>query len=194
MKLLAYLYEHWKVIDTDIEYLFRSCSEFVAIKNSPAKAPSHPWEETEHNWNGFPEVMVSDNATIFTSEEFAQFYKVPGIFQKFCEAGHPATNSFAEHKVEMLKNRLAQFQTRIILGSPFLLPGYTFEHWDVSCETAHRTTPINRGPASSQENSSFDPQPKSPMSDDRQLNKPNLGDLTEIMDPDMVGATRCGTV
>ncbi|KAJ8896514.1 hypothetical protein PR048_001858 [Dryococelus australis] len=29
----------------------------------------------------------------------------------------------------------------------------------------------------------FDPQPKSPMSDDRQLKKPNLGDLTEIMDP-----------
>ncbi|KAJ8874733.1 hypothetical protein PR048_025599 [Dryococelus australis] len=32
----------------------------------------------------------------------------------------------------------------------------------------------------------FDPQPKSPMSDDCQLNKPNLGDLTEIMDPEVV--------
>ncbi|KAJ8884217.1 hypothetical protein PR048_016074 [Dryococelus australis] len=32
----------------------------------------------------------------------------------------------------------------------------------------------------------FDAQPKSPMSGDRQLNKPNLGDLTEMLDPDVV--------
>ncbi|KAJ8887980.1 hypothetical protein PR048_007465 [Dryococelus australis] len=46
--------------------------------------------------NGFPEVMVLDNAAIFTSEEFAQFYKEASIFQKFCAAGHPATNGLAE--------------------------------------------------------------------------------------------------
>ncbi|KAJ8889528.1 hypothetical protein PR048_009027 [Dryococelus australis] len=155
VKQLAHLYVYWKKIDSDIEHLVRSCSECVAIKNSSAKAPSHPWEEPEHNWqrihidyaspyqdhhflvvadakskwaeivpcssaptsksnieflkdifsrNGFPEVMISDNATIFTSEEFAQFCKEAGVFQKFCAAGHPATNSPAERNVQMLKH------------------------------------------------------------------------------------------
>ncbi|KAJ8873827.1 hypothetical protein PR048_024663 [Dryococelus australis] len=52
-------------------------------------------------------VMVSDNATIFTSEEFAQFCKEAGIFQKICAAGHPATNGLAECNVQMLNQRLA---------------------------------------------------------------------------------------
>ncbi|KAJ8871531.1 hypothetical protein PR048_027853 [Dryococelus australis] len=50
MKQLARLYVYWKKIDSDIEHLVRSYSECVAIKNSPAKAPRHPWEEPEHNW------------------------------------------------------------------------------------------------------------------------------------------------
>ncbi|KAJ8894331.1 hypothetical protein PR048_006953 [Dryococelus australis] len=49
MKQLARRYIYWKKIDSGIEHLARSCSECVAIKNSPSKAPSHPWEEPEHN-------------------------------------------------------------------------------------------------------------------------------------------------
>ncbi|KAJ8894330.1 hypothetical protein PR048_006952 [Dryococelus australis] len=51
--------------------------------------------------------MVSDSATIFTSEEFAQFCKKARIFQKFCAPGHPASNGLAERNVQMLKHRLA---------------------------------------------------------------------------------------
>ncbi|KAJ8872038.1 hypothetical protein PR048_028378 [Dryococelus australis] len=139
MKQLAHRYVYRMKTDSDIEHLVRSCTECVAIKNSPAKAPKHNWQrihidyagryqdhhflvvvDAEYKWaevvacssaptsksnienlkgmfsrNGFPEVMVSDNAMIFTSEEFAQFCKEAGIFKKFCAARHPTTNDLA---------------------------------------------------------------------------------------------------
>lgn len=39
--------------------------------------------------------MVSDNAFIFKSEEFATFYRNFGIFQKFIAPGHSSTNGLA---------------------------------------------------------------------------------------------------
>lgn len=56
--------------------------------------------------NGYPNVLVSDNATIFTSEEFKLFCKTCGIFQKFIAPGHPATNGLAERNVQTLKNKI----------------------------------------------------------------------------------------
>ena len=55
---------------------------------------------------GYPEVMVSDNATIFTSETFKTFCQHAGIFQKFIAPSHPATNGLAERHVQTLKKRL----------------------------------------------------------------------------------------
>lgn len=57
--------------------------------------------------NGFPEVMVSDNATIFKSDEFTKFCTDAGIFQKCIAPGHPATNGLAERNIQTLKQRLA---------------------------------------------------------------------------------------
>lgn len=51
--------------------------------------------------------MVSDNATIFTSEEFSKFCKEAGILQKFIAPGHPAINGLAERNVQTLKRRLS---------------------------------------------------------------------------------------
>lgn len=50
--------------------------------------------------------MVSDNATIFTSAEFAMYCKTCGIFQKFIARGHPATNGQAERFVQTIKHSL----------------------------------------------------------------------------------------
>ena len=50
--------------------------------------------------------MVSDNATIFTSDEFQKFCSGSGIFQKFIAPGHPPTNGLAERNVQTLKKRL----------------------------------------------------------------------------------------
>ncbi|XP_058983670.1 uncharacterized protein K02A2.6-like [Musca domestica] len=57
--------------------------------------------------NGYPDVLVSDNATIFKSEEFQNFCTNSGIFQKYIAPGHPATNGLAERNVQTLKQRLA---------------------------------------------------------------------------------------
>lgn len=56
--------------------------------------------------HGYPDVIVSDNATIFTSDEFQSFCTNAGIFQKLIAPGHPATNGLAERNVQTLKNRL----------------------------------------------------------------------------------------
>lgn len=50
--------------------------------------------------------MVSDNATIFTSDPFKNFCNENGIFQKFIAPGHPATNGLAERNVQTLKHKL----------------------------------------------------------------------------------------
>ncbi|XP_024887055.1 uncharacterized protein K02A2.6-like [Temnothorax curvispinosus] len=145
-----------KQIDKDIERLDRAYP--ACVKNSPPKAPLHPWEEPDNNWqrihvdyagpfqgyyflvimdakskwaeiepcvaaptllstikilknvfsrHGFPDVIVSDNAIIFTSEEFQQFCKKTGIFPKFIALGHPATNGLAERNIQTLKKKLA---------------------------------------------------------------------------------------
>lgn len=56
--------------------------------------------------HGYPDVIVSDNASIFTSDEFQTFCSSRGIFQKFIAPGHPATNGLAERNVQTLKHRL----------------------------------------------------------------------------------------
>ncbi|XP_036329398.1 uncharacterized protein K02A2.6-like [Rhagoletis pomonella] len=56
--------------------------------------------------HGYPDVIVSDNATIFTSDEFKLFCSSHGVFQKFIAPGHPATNGLAERNIQTLKQRL----------------------------------------------------------------------------------------
>jgi len=56
--------------------------------------------------HGFPEVLVSDNASIFKSDEFSTFCKSCGITQLFIAPGHPATNGLAERYVQTFKHKL----------------------------------------------------------------------------------------
>ena len=55
---------------------------------------------------GLPEILASDNATIFKSKEFIDFCQKNRIQQKFCAPGHPATNGQAERTVQTIKNKL----------------------------------------------------------------------------------------
>ncbi|XP_017478638.1 PREDICTED: uncharacterized protein K02A2.6-like [Rhagoletis zephyria] len=51
MKQLARRYVYWKSIDKDIEQHVRACAACISHKNSPSKAPLHPWEEPVGNWH-----------------------------------------------------------------------------------------------------------------------------------------------
>jgi len=66
--------------------------------------------------HGFPEVLVSDNASIFTSEEFKVFCTACEIFQKFIAPGHSATNGLAERNVQTFKRHLTS-----VMNEPGLL-------------------------------------------------------------------------
>ena len=60
--------------------------------------------------HGFPEILVSDNATIFHSESFTTFCQNNGIIQKFSAPGHPATNGLAERYIQTLKSKLTAME------------------------------------------------------------------------------------
>ncbi|GBM15771.1 Uncharacterized protein K02A2.6 [Araneus ventricosus] len=56
--------------------------------------------------HGYPLDMVSDNASIFTNEEFKYLCRINGIKQNLNAPGHPATNVLAERNVQTLKDKL----------------------------------------------------------------------------------------
>ena len=43
MKALAYSHVWWKRLDKDLEELVKSCCACLAVKQSLARAPLHPW-------------------------------------------------------------------------------------------------------------------------------------------------------
>ena len=80
--------------------------EIRSLKSAPTSTSTIRLLYEIFTTHGFPEVLVSDNATIFTSEEFTSFCTRNGIKQKFIAPGHPATNGLAERYVQILKNKL----------------------------------------------------------------------------------------
>lgn len=56
--------------------------------------------------HGLPQVLVSDNASIFKSTEFKEYCVENGILQKFIAPEHPATNGLAERNVQTIKTKL----------------------------------------------------------------------------------------
>ena len=53
--------------------------------------------------HGIPDIIVSDNGTVFTSEEFETFMKLNGIRHIKTAPYHPSTNGLAECAVQTLK-------------------------------------------------------------------------------------------
>jgi hypothetical protein len=52
----------------------------------------------------YPYVMMSDNATIFVSDQFGSYCGQNGIFQKCIAPGHPATSGLTERNVQTKKS------------------------------------------------------------------------------------------
>lgn len=59
---------------------------------------------------GIPEMVVSDNGTSFTSEEFKFFRKQNGMKHVTSAPYHPATNGLAERAVETFKQGLKRMK------------------------------------------------------------------------------------
>lgn len=64
--------------------------------SAPSSSSTIETLQTIFTRNGYPEVMVSDNATIFKSIEFNEYCKNRALFQKFIPPGNPSTNGLAE--------------------------------------------------------------------------------------------------
>ena len=56
--------------------------------------------------HGIPDIIVSDNETVFTSEKFETFMKLNGIRHIKAAPYHPSTNGIAERAVQSLKENL----------------------------------------------------------------------------------------
>ena len=80
--------------------------EVRTLRDAPSSATTISLLDDIFSVHGFPSVMVSDNATIFKSDEFRKYCTDNGIFQKFSAPNHPATNGLAERNIQTLKRRL----------------------------------------------------------------------------------------
>lgn len=81
-------------------------AEVRTIRDAPTTQTSINLLSDIFSTHGFPVIMVSDNATIFTSDQFRTYCKKNAIFQKLIAPGHPSTNGLAERNVQTLKRKL----------------------------------------------------------------------------------------
>ncbi|KAL1454662.1 hypothetical protein WDU94_010876 [Cyamophila willieti] len=82
--------------------------EIKMLNKAPDTAVTIKLLEEIFSFHGYPEFMVSDNATIFKNDAFRNYCKNRGIFQIFSAPGHPATNGLAERYVQILKSKLTK--------------------------------------------------------------------------------------
>lgn len=110
--------ENWERIHIDYagpleDYYFLICvdakskwAEIQISKEAPTTLSTIRLLNNIFVSHGYPQFLVSDNATIFHSAEMQSYCSQNGIFQKFIAPGYPATNGLAERNVQTLKTRL----------------------------------------------------------------------------------------
>ena len=95
--------------------------------------------------HGLPEMLVTDNASYFTSQEFQDFVKLNGIRHVTSAPYHPASNGLAERSVQTVKEFLKKpssdsLQRRL---SRFLLQYWITPHGTTGTTPAeHRVVPV----------------------------------------------------
>ena len=80
--------------------------EVKILQSSPSSDSTIRMLKDIFSVHGLPQILVSDNAAIFKSNEFTKFCEEYGIIHKTIAPGHPATNGLAERNVKTLKQKL----------------------------------------------------------------------------------------
>ena len=70
---------------------------------SPATGPTIRVLQSIFATLGLPEIMISDNGSAFTSQEFGNFMKSKGIVHITTAPYHPSSNGLAERAVQTFK-------------------------------------------------------------------------------------------
>lgn len=105
-------------------------------RSAPTSASTIDFLQDIFSFHGFPSLLVSDNATIFTSTEFNTYCRTCGIAQRFIAPGHPATNGQAERFVQTLKHALKTCLEASDVPIPKLVRNILLRY---------RATPLNSG-------------------------------------------------
>ena len=101
----------------------------AAIVNSTSTEATINKLEEIFSTHGYPEQLVSDNGTGFTSSDFEQYTQTHGIRHNFTAPYHPSSNGLAECAVQTLKLGLKKLQGPIPQRlSQFLLHYRTTPH------------------------------------------------------------------
>lgn len=107
----------WSRLHVDFAGPFYNKIFFIVVDSfskwiDAAPVPSTSTEDAIHRLqilfatHGLPDIIVSDNATAFTSKQFIHFCAKNGIKNITSAPGHPSTNGQAEKAVQTFKNAL----------------------------------------------------------------------------------------
>lgn len=81
-------------------------AEVATIRQAPSSESTIEILTDIFSRHGYPELIVSDNASIFKSEEFSTYCEDRAIRQRFIAPNYPQTNGLAERNVQTLKSKL----------------------------------------------------------------------------------------
>ena len=82
----------------------------VYIVNSPTTAATVEKLRITFSTHGLPEIIVSDNGSVFTSQEFKVFVKKNGIMHVTSAPYHPSTNGLVERAVQTFKQGMSKLR------------------------------------------------------------------------------------
>ena len=74
--------------------------------------------------HGLPEVLVTDNGTVFSSAEFSQFTSYNGICHIKTAPYHPSSNGLAERAVQIFKMGMKSTTSMTVEETKFMCTLY----------------------------------------------------------------------
>ena len=101
----------WTVYGTNVLLLVDAHTKWMDIHIVPSTTLLSTIEKMRKTFAtlSLPEMLVTDNGSVFTSSEFADFVKRNGIFHITSSPYHLSSNGLVEHAVQIMKDGLKKF-------------------------------------------------------------------------------------